>query len=282
MAKKTLQSILACPIDFLYLWASDGFIAQLGSRAKVIKQKKYYQYQALWKTMVENTSASSADALQKEYNVWVEKIAAEIKNTYNMTPAEILQKLAMGEEVLGKDWNSGVYGVGATNRSNFSQASNVTVDSTTGKIVRDGQELANQTAIYGTAADGTAYVKGYSVVSGDVQFQSCIGSDGQYYAYSYSKGDGTVQTADGKVLDSSKNGFWQNANNYMPIINQLLEWVSSIVNSLFPNRTVLTNNVTVPTQDEWVETDNNTGMWVLGGLAVAGAALIAFGDKIKK
>lgn len=276
MAKKTLQSILECPTDFLYLWASDGFIAQLGSKAKIVKQKKYHQYQSLWKTMVENTNADSQAEFQEVYKSWTDQIAAAIEDIYGMSPATILERLALGENVLGKNWSNGIYGVGELSAT-FSQDKSVTVDSTSGKIYKDGVMVDNQIAIYGS--DGN--ITGYSAVTGDNQYQSYL-ANGSYGAYCYSNSNGTIQDAAGKSLDPSKSGFWQNANNYMPIVNKLLEWVSTIVNSYFPDRTVLTAYNTVPVQTEWVEMENNKGGLIAGGLAVAALALMAMGDPKKK
>lgn len=280
MAKKTLQSILECPTDFLYLWASDGFISQLGSKAQVVRKKKYHQYQSLWKTMVENTNAKSQEELQEVYKSWTDKIAVAIKDIYGMSPATILQKLAIGENVVGKNWSKGIYGVGEV-PVGFSQDQSVTVDAASGKIMKDGIVVENQIAIYG--ADGI--VAGYSVLIGDSQYQSAL-SNGSYGAACYSNSNGTIQDANGQALNQSKVGFWQNANNYMPIVNKLLEWVSSIVNSFFPNRTVLTPENTVPEQTEWVEAEDNNGWLIAGGVAAIGVLLLTmanpFGGKRKK
>lgn len=276
MAKKTLQSILECPTDFLYLWASDGFIAQLGSKSKIIKQKKYYQYQSLWKVMAENTNSNNQDELQEVYKSWTDKIAAAIKDIYGMTPAQILEKLAMGENVLGKNWNKGIYGVGEV-PATFSQDQSVTVDSASGKILKNGSVVENQIPIYG----GDGNVAGYSVLIGDAQYQSAL-ANGSYGAACYSNANGVIQDANGKSFDQSNAGFWQNANNYMPIVNKLLEWVSSIVNSFFPNRTVLTPENTVPVQTEWVEPESNTGGLIAGGAALVGVALLAMGKPKNK
>lgn len=277
MAKKTLSSILECPIDFLYLWASDGFIAQLGSKASIIKQKKYYQYQALWKTMVENAKTSDADKLQQEYNSWVDQIAAAITSTYGMTPATILQELALGNDVLGKNWSKGVYGIGNVQIS-FAQNPSATVDSTTGKILIDGVAPDGQTPIYGNGGVITGY--SYYDRDGNVQYQSGMNTSGVYGAVCYTNSNG-VQNATGGNFDPSTGTFWQNANNYMPLVNQVLQWVTSIVNSFFPNRTVLTTENTVPAQTEWVEESNSNCGLILSGLAVVGAALVAFGGKKK-
>lgn len=276
MAKKTLQSILECPTDFLYLWASDGFIAQLGSKSKIIKQKKYYQYQSLWKVMVENTNSNNQTELQEVYKSWTDKIAAAIKDIYGMTPAQILEKLAMGQEVAGKNFKKGVYGVGNTPTTSFVQNSNYEVNPTTGQIMAGGGEIGNPTPVY----DANGNVGGYSYQVGNMQFQSAY-QDGQFVALSYSNADG-VQDANGNSFKASNASFWQNANNYMPIVNAVLSWVTTIVNSYFPNRTVLTPENTVPVQTEWVEPESNTGGLIAGGAALVGAALLAMGKRKNK
>lgn len=277
MAKKTLKSILDCPIDFLYLWASDDFISQLGSKAKIIRQKKYNQYQTLWKTMVENVSSSSRAEYQEVYQSWVKQIGDAIFNTYGMAPATILQKLAMGEEVLGKNWKQGIYGVGEV-QSTFAQNSAVTVDAATGKILVSGAEAQGQLPIIGT--DGA--ITGYSYYdrAANRQYQSGVNAGGQYGAVCYSSPDG-VESATGGNFDPTKGSFWQNANNYMPLVNKIIDWIMSLVGSFAGNRVVLTQENTVPVQTEWVEQESNGGL-IAGGLALAGLALITMDKPNKK
>ena len=278
MAKKTLSTLLQCPTDFLYLWASDEFISQLGSKAQIIREKKYYQYQSLWRTMVDNTESKNPDELKKTYQSWTKQIAESITGIYGMTPAEILVKLAMGEPVLGKNWNEGVYGGIGRTKLSFSQTTNVTVDAETGLILLEGEVVPNQEPI--RIADET--IVGYSCLIGDEQFQSAMGSEGYYGAYSYSKGNGIVQDSNGKVFDSSASSFWQNTENYMPIVNDLLAWLKSLISSLLPgDRTVLTTDNTVPKQTEWVEEDGNGGL-LAGGIALAALALITMEQPKKK
>lgn len=283
MAKKTLSDLKKCPIDFLYLWASEDFISALGSKAKIIRQKKYNQQQMLWKTMAENEKYKTSSKGQVYYQQWAEAIGQAIEDTYGITPVEILRKLAMGETVVGKDFSKGVYGVGETPSTAFVQNSNYQVNSQTGQIMAgDGgsmKDVLHQNPIYGS--DGQ--VTGYSCVIGGVQYQSTY-DNGQYVSFSYSNADG-VQTAKGGKFDSAKGTFWQNANNYMPIINSVLSWLTSIVNTYFPSNTILTSQNTAPSQTEWVETekDGNGGTWLAGGLLVAGAAALFLGkDKKNK
>lgn len=286
MAKKTLTDLKKCPIDFLYLWASDEFISQLGSRAKTIKEKRYYQQQSLYKTITENVNAGSSAEYMEVYNEWASEIAKEIKNTYGYTPAEILVKLAMGEEIAGKNYKKGIMGIGDTLSTTFSANSSVQVDSTTGKIVSDGKVIKNQTPIYGV--DGS--IVGYSAILNGMQYQSeyksTVEGVRQYGSFAYSDVNG-VYTYNGQQLSSDSGTVWQNANNYLPIIDSILTWVTSIVNQFFTNRTLITTQNTVPMQSEWIDVESdNTGLWIAGGAAAIGIVLLSmdnpFGGKKKK
>lgn len=268
MAKKTLANVLQCPIDFIYLWASDGFIAQLGSKARIIKEKKYNQYQTLWKIMVDNVKSNNSADLQDAYIDWTNQIADAIKNTYGMTPAVILQKLAMGEDVLGKNWKQGIYGIGEV-QSTFSQNSSVTVDGATGQIMVNGVAADGQVPIYGSNGVVTGY--SYYDKTANAQFQSGVNANGQYGAACYSNESG-VQSATGGTFDQSTGSFWSNAANYIPLIQRVIEWLVSLFGA--GERVVLTRQNTVPEQTEWVEENNGNGGLIAGGLALAGLALI--------
>lgn len=284
--KKTLESIKKCPVDFLYLWATDDFISQLGNKASIIRSKKYNQYQTLWKTMVENVKADSQAEYQTIYNQWVKEIGNEIENTYGMTPATILQQLALGKDVLGKNWSKGVYGVSGSVSTTFVQNNNVTVDPATGKILVGGKEVDGQTPIYGEGDGENAVVTGYSYydMTAGEQFQSGITPDGQYGSVCYSDGGG-VQKASGGNFDPTYGSFWQNASNYMPLVEEVVRWLMSLADSAFAGqqRQPLTTKNTVPTQNEWVETTSSSkGLWIAGGVAAVGLALFATGGKKRK
>jgi LPXTG-motif cell wall-anchored protein len=278
MAKKTLSDLKKCPIDFLYLWATDEFIALLGSKARIIREKKYYQYHMLWNVMADNEKFKNAEDGQKYYQEWANELAKAMKDTYGLTPAEILHKLAMGEDVFGKDWEQGVYGVGAVDKTSFTQNPNVTVDPATGMILDGGSVISAQWPIYDSAGN----ITGYSYSDGENQYQSTMALNGSFKAYTYSDASG-VQKANGNAFNASSATFWQNANNYMPIINSVLSWLDSIVKNFAPNNTILTPQNTTPVQTEWIETESdNTGLYIAGGIAVAAALALGLSKKKKK
>lgn len=275
--KKTLADIKKCPIDYLYLWASDEFIAQLGSKANIIKKKRYYQYQALYKAVIDNVSKESE--VENTYNQWTGEIAAAIKSTYGFTPGEILVRLALGQQVAGKDFKEGIFGVGEAENvvTDFVDDSGASVDSVSGRISINGKLVATQTPIYGS--DGS--VTGYSALHKGKQYQSTKIGD-QFGVLAYSDANG-VYSATGSLLSNESCTFWQNANNYLPMIEQILNWVTSLISSFFPNRTELTPQNTVPVQTEWVEVESdNTGLLVAGGVALAGVLLLTMKNPFKK
>lgn len=277
MAKKGLEEIKKCPIDFLYLWASDSFISKLGSKAKIIREKKYYQQQTLWRAVVDSNKAKSQAEYQNIYTQWCSVIASAMESVYGLTPEEILHKLAMGEQVAGKDWKAGVYGIGSTDgklQLTFSQTPGMGVDAGSGKITYQGTELSNQTAIYG--ADGT--ITGYYVQHNGAQYQS-YGSAGVYGAYTYSTATG-VQKADGSAYNAKSGTFWQNIGNYMPLIESIINWIKSLFAG--EDRTVLTKQTTVPSQTEWVESGSDNSVLAAGGLLMAGLLLLRKDNKKKK
>ena len=277
--KKTLADIKKCPIDFLYLWAGEDFISQLGNKASIIAEKKYNQSQALWRIVVDVADQGSESANLNEYKRWVSEIGNAIYDIYNRTPAEILIDLANGKTVAGKNFNNGVFGVGESASTSFVQNSNYQVNPETGQIMAgSGNNLKtelHQTPIYGESGD----VTGYSYTVGNTQYQSHY-QNGQYVALSYSDVNG-VQKANGGSYDATEASFWQNAENYVPMINSIVEWVLSLISQLLPgNRTVLTTENTVPKQSEWVYEEKSNAGGALLALAATGALI--FGTNGKK
>lgn len=278
--KKTLADIKKCPIDFLYLWAGDEFISQLGNKASIIAEKKYNQYQTLWRIMVDVADQGSESANLNEFKRWTNEIASAIYDIYNRTPAEILIDLASGKTVAGKNFNNGVFGIGEAASTSFVQNSNYQVNPETGQIIAgSGGDLRtelHQTPIYGESGD----VTGYSYTAGNTQYQSHY-QNGQYVALSYSDVNG-VQKANGGSYDSTEASFWQNAENYVPMINSIVEWVLRLISQLLPGqRTVLTSENTVPKQSEWVYEESNASGALLAMVA-AGALIFGTSDNKKR
>lgn len=270
MDKVTLNDALKCPTDFLYIFATDSFLSALDSKsANIIKSKRRNQQQLL-----------ISITTREKYNDGVQKVSAAIKDAFGMSPAAILIKLAEGEQVAGKDWTKGVYGVGATQREGFAGSNGITVDKTTGKIMQNGVEVAGQTAIYGKRK-GQQYTT-YNVEIDGVSYNS-VYKDGSYYAGSYTNANGDSFNANGaKIGLSAFSDIWNSIASFMPYISQILTFLRSLFPAIFgnstDNRTIITSANTLPSQSDGFVT-NSTDWKSIGIFAGIAAAIYAIFDK---
>ena len=71
------------------------------------------------------------------------KYANTLKNVlviYGMKPSEVVYRLAKGETVRGKNWNEGMFGIGATpGKLEFPDGSGLIVSSETGNKSKSGK-----------------------------------------------------------------------------------------------------------------------------------------------
>ena len=254
-AQKIINGILKSPADFIYLFASDSFIAKLsGSYRRTVYNKNILQRKYV------NTMSIKAGMTYEDVR---NKIGANFEETYDITPQTALVRLASGRDVAGKNWKEGIYGVGATYRDGWTQNSSVTVDKTTGKILQNGQEVSGQTGVY----TGSGKTTGYTVTIDGVQYQSQK-HGGSYYAGSYGTTEG-VYNADGSVYQASNaESIFQNLFTYLPMFQSLLEWFFSLMNI----QPIRAQNV-VATQSDWVKTKNDADSWLW---FIAGAGIIAW------
>lgn len=268
MKELTLDDALKSPTSFLYIFATDNFLAQLDSKtAKIIRSKRTNQKQLLVSIVTSNG-----------YNDAVNKLSAAMKSAFGYTPAAILIKLAEGETIAGKDWKNGVYGIGAL-REGFA-GSNVTVDKATGKIMQNGTVVSGQTAIYGGSGKKT-----YTTYTADIDGTTYTSTykDGSYYA-------GTYTTAEGKTFNSSGSetglaGFanlWSSVSSFLPYISTIISFVTSLFPNLFGSsttgRTYITAANTCPSQSDGFIT-NGTDWKSIGIFAGIAAVIYAIFDK---
>lgn len=262
----TLQDALKCPTDFLYIFATDSFLSKLDSKsAAIIRKKRRNQQQLL-------ISITTRDG----YNDGVKQIGDAIKEAFGYSAASILIKLADGEQVAGKNWQKGIYGIGATYREGFS-GSTVTVDRTTGKIYNNGVEVAGQTAIYGKSK-GKEYTTYNAVVDG-VSYNSMY-VDGNYYAGDYTNAEGTSFNAAGnKIGLEAFSDIWNTVVSFVPYITQIITFLRGLFPDLFGSSTgtVITPSNTLPSQSDGFIT-NGTDWKSIGIFAGIAAAIYAIFD----
>lgn len=271
--KVTTNDLLKHPADFLYIFATDSYLKYLSSdKQAIIRQKRANQIKYANTTCVNNNV---------KYATFTSQLSAKIKEVYGLTPAEILVKLALGYNVAGKDWAGGVYGVGETAHATFSNDANITVDGTTGKILQNGTEVANQTPVYstyGTGKNKKTYVSGYTATVDGNQYSSQVSGNTYkttpvYYSSNYSTSEGAFNWDGSTYTQSNAASVWENINTSLPIIQKLIDWIAS----LFNLNLVTSAKNTVPQQSEYVYTDGNSSnadILLIGGAVAVGAYLL--------
>lgn len=262
MAKLTLNEVLKSPVDWIYIFADDkAYIPYLSGKFKtVVRTKKAYQVKTINTAAVENGS-TFAD--------WSKQIRDGIINTYGMTPADILVRLANGEAVAGKNWTAGVYGIGSL-REGWQQNQSYTVDKSTGKILQNGKPVTGQTAVYSSTGKVVGYTVSVESEGTTTQYQSRK-SGKYYYAGSYSDSTGIAQNADGSAYTpATAESLWQNVLTFAPYISQFINWIASLLGVRVINSTQVSAS-----QSDWSTTDNTADhsfFWILA--AGAGALLL--------
>lgn len=260
-AQKIIDGIFQNPVDFIYLFASDSFISRLSG----VYRRTVYNKNILQRKYV-NTMAVQAGYDYKDVR---DKIGAIIEDTYARKPADVLNRLASGQDVAGKNWKEGVYGVGATYRESWTQNPNIKVDPSSGKLLQGGLEISGQTGVY----TGSGKLIGYTASVDGAQYQSQRVGE-KYYAGSYGTADGAFN-ADGSAFQAVNcESVFQSIFTYLPMFQSLLEWFFSLMN-ITPIRT---QNV-VATQSDWVKTQSDKSDWLW---FIAGAGILALLFKKQK
>lgn len=263
MAKVTLAQITKSPLDYLYIFAPDSFLKQLGNKVGgIIRSKRTNQVHLLNRIAVDNGST---------YEAYRDAISSAIQDQYGMSPAKILVALAEGKNVAGKNWSKGVYGVGATNTltKTYATDGSVTVD-TAGKIMltSSGKLVEAQTPIYENDT-----LVGYAATHNGSIYTSVLGADGNFYANTV--GTATYQKfADGSEYDGSKaRSVWESILTYAPYCIQLIQWILSLIPGV-NNRTIITPQNTIPSQSEFTYnsgvSSNELILLLVGGVALYG------------
>lgn len=271
MASK--NDIKRSPIDFIYYFANDQYIAIVAANisakaAETIRSKRENQKKVL---------ANLYGSVKKRDEQAASELTAYIQDIYGKTPQDILVALLNGETVAGKNYEKGVYGVGATERLNTfgDDSSELYVDSDTGKIYKDGQYITGGTAIY-EKKNGQTYVSGYAYQYEGKSYTTSIDkTSGKFYANSYGTSD-NMYNADGTVYDPSYGTFWDAMETAQPFIVKLIEWIKSVLSAVF-NINFVDGRNTLPSQSEYVVDEpgmNTASLGIIGALLVGGALLM--------
>ena len=272
---------------FIYIFASDAYLKEISKKyAAVIRTKRANQRKLLTLSAQEflNSNAQYGD---KYYNQYVTAVYDGFVEIYNMKPLEALVKLALGEEVTGKNWSEGVYGVGAVHAATF-YGTNITVNATNGHITKDGVDYTDESKTVYKEIKGTAVPYQLFAVINDVTYMSQYNKTyKKYYAQTYSSNSGTY---------SAKNGTTVSATDSASLFSNVqlgawdfLEWIKSLLSFFginFGSSTTetITESNTLPNQqaDGYVQESGLSEAAAIALLAVAGGTLLAGGFFKKK
>lgn len=266
----TIEQAKQTPGAFMYVFASEQFLNAIQAKyARVIRGKKANENKLL---------ELSAQAYGTTKQAYTDAIRQAFIDTYEMTPAQALVKLAQGGEVAGKNWAKGVYGIGAKAKvTTFYGSSTVTVDPTTGNLLSGGKDVTDSSKnVYGVVGKDTiATQKFYTDADGNTYQAQYDKKTGKYYAFCTSHKDGQkIDAATGKTLTSADGGdIW---GNIMLMLEQFMEWLMSLFGS---GKRTLTEENTIPSQkaDGFVHGENTLEASSLLLILAAGGLLVGTG-----
>ena len=259
-----LADIKKAPQDFLYLYATDLFLSKLDqTTAAKIRDKRARQYKIVLNAC-KKEGANYADVVAELNEI--------LKDNFSHSGADCLKILADGGEIAGKDWSKGIYGIGATTYEGFS-GTDITVDPDTGKLLKAGEEITGQTAIYGK--NSTTYT---AVVDGTT-YTSQANKDGMYSAGTYTNAEGkTFNPTGGAAGLGSFSDIWAAISSFQPMIDSIITWLRSLFPDMFAGTSTITAKNSVPSQkDGFTQSgsgDTITTVGIFAGIAAVVYALL--------
>lgn len=274
----TIKQACEQPQNFMYVWATDEFLAAIQPKyATVIRAKRANQQKLL--ALSAEKYLGSLDKVDQYYTA----IRQAFIDAYGMKPVEALVILAQGGSVAGKNWSEGVFGIGATLQF---AGTDITVRPKDGYFERNGKILPGDEDlnVYATVGGKTVvFQRFYEDSTSGVTYMSQLNKvTKKYYAASYSTKEGTFKASGGSKLTASES-----ADIWSAIIGSLGEFITWIINLFGSGKKTLTTENTLPNQqnDGFVQTTGGVkGGNMLEGnagllLAAAAAGVLIFGMK---
>ena len=271
MRELTIQEACSAPASFMYVWANNAFLNAIDQKyARIIREKKANQIKLL---------ALSAEKYLGDVNKVTEyytAIANAFKAAYGVIPSQALVILAQGGTVAGKNWNEGIYGVGAV--VTFSGHTDITVNDANGHIYKDGKDCTDESKTVYSQVNGKAVAwQLFAVIDGITYMSQYNKTTRKYHAQSYSTADGWYSANTGNAIDSaSSSDVW---GSIVMALEKFVSWILSIFGS---GKEMINAENTLPNQsaDGFV---SQAGMGEAGGilLALAAGSALLFGMKGK-
>lgn len=228
----TLDQVRKNAASFMYVFVGDGYLAQLNNTyAEKIRTKRKGEISVL---------KLSADKFETTYDAYKNAVKQGFVETYGMEPKTALEKLALGENVAGKNWKAGVFGVGSigANSTEF-KGTGVSVNPSNGYMMVGGQYKPVTDEVYDTTNGDSAGVyqrfwRYDDGGAGTVTYMSQYDKKtGKWYAAEYSNSFGTRWNAKGENMEfSDASTVWQNINfdwdDLYSIMQKIIDWIVSL------------------------------------------------------
>ncbi len=274
----TIKEACTQPQNFMYVWADENaFLRYLKPQwAAKIRAKKANQMKLL--SLSAEKFLGSTDRVKEYY----EAIRDAFKDTYAMTPAEALVILAQGGTVAGKNWEEGVFGIGAVQTF---YGTNISVRPQDGYFEQNGNLLPGDEDknVYATVGGkAVVYQRFYEDPTTGITYMSQLNkTTKKYYAASYSDANGSYKAKNGNTINPSDNADLWGA--ILSSIDKFVQWIISI----FAGKVdTLSADNTLPNQvgDGFAQTGGDNLLEGSTGLILAAAAagMLIFGTKGKK
>lgn len=277
----TLEQARSQSANFMYVFASDKFLSLIPQKhAAVIRNKRANQKKLLM------LSADEYLGSMDRYSEYVQAVRTGFEETYGMSPAQALEKLALGQEVAGKNWDEGVYGIGELYPTVFKAITIgdqvVSVDKETGHIFVGSEDITDTTkTVYGVVKKQAKALQLFShpqTAEGYIFMSQYNKTGKRYVAKSYAGSDGIVKNGrTGNDVSASESAtVW---GNIQLGTGEFLSWVKellSIIGIKLPNLDITGGND--PEQINATNTLPNQkadGFVTEAGIGEAGAILLA-------
>ena len=294
MIELTIEQAKKHPSNFLYVWATDEFLNAIPKKyASIIRTKRANQKKVLM--LSAEKYLGGFDQVQQYYDA----VSKGFEEIYGMSPYEALIVLAQGGSVAGKNWEEGVYGVGAASLiypSTFAgvtlaDGSTVSVDATTGHIFAGNKDITDESKTVYSAPKGT--VIAYQLFGYD-DFGYCYMSQynttrKKYYAHTWTDETGEAHKATNGNVTSASSGasFWGNIQLDWDFFKNIINWILSLfgvptIPELGSSQTeTLSADNTLPNQttDGFITESGMGEAAAIALLAVAAGTLLAGGFK---
>lgn len=270
----TIQQACVCPQDFMYIWADEKkFLQYIDKKhAAEIRSKKANQNKLI------ALSAQKYNKTQKEYT---DAIRAAFVEQWKCTPAEALVILAQGGQIAGKNWDEGVYGIGALNVSTFTGHPDISVRPEDGHILNNGVDATDTTkTVYATIKKQAVPYQLFATIDNVTYMSQYNKTLKKYYAQTYSTAEGQFSARTGNSVNAGDNAdIW---GAILSSFEKFLSWLISLFGG--GTTTMLSAENTLPNQtaDGFVQEAGMSDAVKIALVLAAGGALLTGGLKKKK